>query len=43
MNYEAGCTIPAPVILQFIELTGAHPHWLLTGEGPRFLDRDGAP
>ena len=37
-NYENGYTIPAPTILQFIELTGAHPHWLLTGEGERFLD-----
>lgn len=38
-NYESGCTIPAPTILRFIELTGAHPHWLLTGRGERFLDR----
>ena len=33
LNYESGCTIPATVLLEFIELTGAHPHWLLTGEG----------
>ena len=39
-NYESGCTIPAPTILRFIELTGADPHWLLTGCGERFLDRD---
>jgi hypothetical protein len=39
LNYEAGCTIPALVILRFIELTGADPHWLLTGEGPKFVDR----
>jgi hypothetical protein len=32
-NYEAGVMIPAAVILDFIELTGAEPHWLLTGEG----------
>jgi hypothetical protein len=39
-NYETGCTIPAHTILRFIELTSADPHWLLTGEGERFLDRD---
>jgi len=36
LNYEEGCTIPAQVILRFIDCTRAHPHWLLTGEGPRF-------
>jgi hypothetical protein len=36
-NYEAGVTIPAPVILRFIELCGASPHWLLTGEGRPLL------
>lgn len=40
MNYEDGCTIPAPVILRFIELTRADPHWLLTGEGQKYLIRD---
>ena len=40
-NYENGCTIPAQTILRFIEVTGAHPHWLLTGRGDRFLVRDG--
>jgi hypothetical protein len=39
MNYEAGVTIPAPVILRFIEVYGASPHWLLTGEGRPFLGR----
>jgi hypothetical protein len=39
-SYEAGCTIPAEVILAFIEVTGADPHWLLTGHGPKFL-KDG--
>ncbi|MFO0910663.1 MAG: hypothetical protein U0794_20335 [Isosphaeraceae bacterium] len=38
-NYETGCTIPAPTILRFIEVTDAHPHWLLTGEGDRYLSR----
>jgi len=37
-NYEAGCQVPAEVLLVFIEITGVHPHWLLTGHGPRFLE-----
>jgi len=37
-GYESGCTIPAHSILRFIELTGVHPHWLLTGRGEQFLD-----
>ena len=40
-QYETGCTIPAAVILRFIELTEAHPHWLLTGQGEKYLP-DGA-
>jgi hypothetical protein len=40
MNYEAGVTIPAPVILRFIEVCGASPGWLLTGEGRPFLEED---
>jgi hypothetical protein len=40
-NYENGCTIPAQTILRLIEVTGAHPHWLLYGQGERFLDREG--
>jgi len=36
LNYEGGCTIPAHVILRFIERTQAHPHWLLTGEGVKY-------
>ena len=36
MNYEDGCTIPAHVILRFIEVTDADPHWLLTGEGQAY-------
>jgi hypothetical protein len=36
MNYEDGCTIPAQVILRFIEVTDANPHWLLTGEGSSY-------
>lgn len=36
LNYEQGCTIPAPSMLRFIELTRANPHWLLTGCGVRY-------
>lgn len=36
-NYESGCTIPALTILRFMEVTGANPHWLLTGEGAPLL------
>jgi hypothetical protein len=42
-NYEAGVAIPAPVILRFIEATGASPHWLLTGQGPKYLVGDSSP
>ncbi len=40
VNYESGCTIPAHVILRFIELTEASPHWLISGEGPKYHFRD---
>jgi hypothetical protein len=33
LNYESGVVIPAPVILRFIDVTGANPRWLLTGQG----------
>lgn len=36
-SYEAGLTIPAEIMLRFIEVTEANPHWLLTGDGPRYL------
>src|SRR5271155_668719 len=35
-NYETGVTVPAEVLLGFIEQTGANPIWLLTGDGPRY-------
>jgi hypothetical protein len=35
-NFEDGVTMPAWILLQFIELTGVEPHWLLTGEGERY-------
>ena len=37
-NYESGVTIPAPVILHFVEVTGADPRWLRTGQGDRYGD-----
>jgi hypothetical protein len=35
-NFENGVTIPAWILLQFIEITSVEPHWLLTGEGARY-------
>ncbi len=35
-NYETGVTVPAEVLLGFIDHTGANPLWLLSGEGPKF-------
>ena len=35
-NYETGVTVPAEVLLGFIEQTGANPIWLLTGDGSRY-------
>jgi len=35
-NYETGVTVPAEVLLSFIDLTGTNPVWLHTGEGPRY-------
>jgi hypothetical protein len=35
-NYETGVTVPAEVLLGFIEQTGASPAWLLSGEGPPY-------
>jgi hypothetical protein len=34
-DFEGRSTIPALSILRFIEVTDAHPHWLLTGEGEK--------
>jgi hypothetical protein len=33
LNCEQGVTMPAEVLLRFLEVTGTDPHWLLTGEG----------
>ena len=35
-NYETGVTVPAEVLLAFIELTGASPNYLVSGEGARY-------
>jgi hypothetical protein len=41
-QFEAGRTIPAEVILRFMDLTNANPRWLWTGEGDKYLARHGA-
>jgi hypothetical protein len=45
INYESGCTVPGLVLLRFLAVTGACPHWLLTGELPRYgqAGREGWP
>lgn len=35
-NYETGVTVPAEILLGFIDETAANPVWLLSGEGPKF-------
>ena len=35
-NYETGVTVPAEVLLSFIEQTSANPTWLLSGEGAKY-------
>jgi hypothetical protein len=35
-NYETGVTVPAEVLLAFIEQTGVNPTYLIAGEGPRY-------
>jgi hypothetical protein len=35
-NYESGVTVPAEVLLRFVELTTVETHWLLYGRGPKF-------
>jgi hypothetical protein len=39
-NYERGVTMPAEVLLDFMEVTQVSPHWLSTGEGERFIERN---
>jgi transcriptional regulator with XRE-family HTH domain len=40
-NYESGVTVPAEVLLRFLELTSVEPLWLLHGRGEKF--RTGLP
>lgn len=35
-SYESGVTVPAEVLLAFIELTAVDPHWLFHGTGSRY-------
>jgi hypothetical protein len=35
-NYETGVTVPAEVLLSFIDQTGVNPLWLLAGQGPKY-------
>ncbi len=35
-NYETGVTVPAEVLLSFIDQTGTNPVWLLAGQGPKY-------
>jgi len=33
LNYEQGVAMPADIMLEFLEVTGANPRWLLSGDG----------
>ena len=35
-NYETGVTVPAEVLLGFLEQTGTNPIWLFNGEGTKY-------
>ena len=35
-NYEIGVTVPAEVILRFIDVTFVEPTWLLSGQGEKY-------
>jgi hypothetical protein len=37
--YEEGVTVPAEVVLAFIDVTGCRPRWLLTGRGEKYERR----
>jgi hypothetical protein len=37
-HFESGVTITGLVLINFIEVTGVEPHWLLTGEGERYRE-----
>lgn len=40
-NYEIGVTVPAEILLRFIEVTSVEPRWLLHGEGPKYRTASG--
>ena len=40
-NYETGVTVPAEVLLSFIDQTGTNPAWLLAGQGSKYLRSPG--
>ena len=35
-HFENGVMMPAWILLQFIQITGVEPGWLLTGKGDRY-------
>jgi hypothetical protein len=37
-NYECGVAIPGDVLLEFLEITGIQPIWLLRGLGPIYCE-----
>jgi hypothetical protein len=37
LNFEMGVTMPAHIMLEFLDITGTNPRWLLTGEGERLV------
>jgi hypothetical protein len=37
-HYESGITILGSALLRFLAVSGVEPHWLLTGQGPRYRD-----
>lgn len=39
LEAESQGEIAPDILLRFLVLTGAHPHWLLTGVGPVYLKR----
>lgn len=41
-NYESGVTVPAEVLLRFMELTEVETAWLLRGEGPIYRQDAGS-
>ena len=38
-NYEMGVTVPAEVILHFIQVTRVEPDWLMSGVGDKYRFR----